>query len=188
MQHAQGLSTQPLSLRVVCWGLFWGVSSAWAQTSSVIYRCGQEYTNAPRSAAQCEPVSMQAITVIPGTRNAVLAAVSRKPSPVDGHDNNAERTKTEPPRPMPAAQTERDAQARAIVVQELDKARQQLQQLTQEYNEGEPVKWAAEARNHQKYLDRVAALKAAMARTERDIDSLQRELARRPVVAKTVSP
>jgi hypothetical protein len=34
----------------------------------------------------------------------------------------------------------------------------------------------------------VASLKAAMARTERDIDSLQRELARRPLLAKTAAP
>ena len=99
-----------------------------------------------------------------------------------------ERTKSEPARAVPLEQAERDAQARTMVVQELEKARQQLQQQTQEYNEGEPVKWAAEARNHQKYLDRVASLKAAMARTERDIDSLQRELARRPLLARTTTP
>jgi uncharacterized protein Yka (UPF0111/DUF47 family) len=55
--------------------------------------------------------------------------------------------------------------------------------LLTEYNQDEPVKWASESRNHQKYLDRVAALKAAIDRSERDIDSLQRELARRPVAA-----
>jgi uncharacterized protein Yka (UPF0111/DUF47 family) len=56
--------------------------------------------------------------------------------------------------------------------------------LQQAYQQGEPEKWASEARNHQKYLDRVAALKAQIERTERDIDSLQRELARRPVSPK----
>lgn len=188
MQHAQGIAIRQLGLKAVCWGFFWGMGSVSAQSSSVIYRCGQEYTNAPRSAAQCEPVSMQAITVIPGTHASALSAVSRKSNQPDGNDSQAERTKKEPLRPVPSAQNERDVQARAIVVQELDKARQQLQQLVQEYNEGEPVKWASESHNHQKYLDRVAALKAAMARTERDIDSLQRELARRPVLAKTVSP
>jgi uncharacterized protein Yka (UPF0111/DUF47 family) len=78
-------------------------------------------------------------------------------------------------------QNERDAQARTIVMQELDKARVQLAQLVQSYNQGEPEKWATETRNHQKYLDRVAEMKAAIERTERDIDSLQRELTRRPV-------
>jgi cell fate (sporulation/competence/biofilm development) regulator YmcA (YheA/YmcA/DUF963 family) len=50
------------------------------------------------------------------------------------------------------------------------------------------VKWASESRNHQKYLDRVAALKSSIERTQRDIDSLQRELDRRPVVASTRTP
>ena len=34
------------------------------------------------------------------------------------------------------------------------------QYAQQAYQQGEPEKWASEARNHQKYLDRVAALKA----------------------------
>ena len=76
--------------------------------------------------------------------------------------------------------SERDGQARTILMQELDKARAQLAQLVHSYNQGGPEKWAAETRNHQKYLDRVADMKAAIERTERDIDSLQRELSRRP--------
>ena len=39
-------------------------------------------------------------------------------------------------------------------------------------------KQGAEARNHQKYLDRVAELKAAIARNEEDIAGIKRELTR----------
>jgi uncharacterized protein Yka (UPF0111/DUF47 family) len=85
-------------------------------------------------------------------------------------------------------QSERDAQARTILTQEMDKARAQLAQLVQSYNQGEPEKWVAETRNHQKYLDRVAEMKAAIERTERDIDSLQRELVRRTVQASRRMP
>lgn len=154
----------------------------------VIYRCGQEYTNAPRHAVQCERLSSQAITVVPGTRPSGAVLAAPRPAPPDAADPRGERTKVEPLRLNTAPQSDRDAQARTIVAQELNKARQQLAQLQEEYNQGEPVKWAAEARNHQKYLDRVAALKASIERTERDIDSLQRELGRRPVLAKTGTP
>ena len=162
--------------------------SVTSQAQDVIYRCGQEYTNAPHSVTACERLSTQSITVVPGTRPAgSLPAPSPKALP-DAVASGADRTKTEPMRAGTPLQTERDAQARTIVAQELEKARQQLAQMLQEYNQGEPVKWAAEARNHQKYLDRVEALKASIERTERDIDSLQRELARRPVMAKTEKP
>jgi len=149
-----------------------------------VYRCGQEYTNAPQDKARCVRVSTQAAVVIEGTRPAgQVARTHAGLAPAAGTTAVPDdRTKTEPMRPEPA-QRERDAQARAIVAAELDKARQQQAQLLTEYNQGEPVKWASESRNHQKYLDRVAALKAAIDRNERDIDSLQRELARRPVAA-----
>jgi uncharacterized protein Yka (UPF0111/DUF47 family) len=93
-----------------------------------------------------------------------------------------------PARTPDVQQSERDAQARTILTQELDKARAQLAQWVQSYNQGEPEKWATETRNHQKYLDRVSEMKAAIERTERDIDSLQRELVRRTVQASRRTP
>ena len=40
-----------------------------------------------------------------------------------------------------------------------------------------------EHRNHEKYLDRVAEMKAAIERTDRDIEGLKRELARTSAAA-----
>ena len=168
------------------------LSSPPAQAQQAVYRCGQEYTNAPREPALCEPLAPQAITVINGTRPAIqpqastAAAVptrSAPSEPVATAPNAAgqPRTSAVPTRLPDVQQSERDGQARTILMQELDKARAQLAQLVHSYNQGEPEKWAAETRNHQKYLDRVAEMKAAIERTERDIDSLQRELSRRPV-------
>ena len=74
----------------------------------------------------------------------------------------------------------RDGQRRAILVAELQQTRERHAQLVLEYNAGEPEKIGGEARNHQKYLDRLANLKAGIARAERDMDSLQRELSRLP--------
>ncbi len=149
-----------------------------------IYRCGHEYTNAPRDVRQCERMAAQAVTVITGTR----PSPSRAAAPVPGASVTETRTSPETARAAQPQQAERDLHARTIVGQELDKARQQLTVLVQEYNDGEPVKWASESRHHQRYLDRVSALKAAIERTQRDIDSLQRELDRRPVVASTRAP
>ena len=172
--------------------LGWVFTSPPAQAQQAVYRCGQEYTNAPREPALCEPLAPQAITVINGTRPALqpqastAAAVptrSAPAEPVASAPNAAgqPRTPAVPTRLPDVQQSERDGQARTILMQELDKARAQLAQLVHSYNQGEPEKWAAETRNHQKYLDRVAEMKAAIERTERDIDSLQRELSRRPV-------
>lgn len=163
-----------------------------AQAQQAVYRCGQEYTNAPREPALCEPLAPQAITVINGTRpvpqlqpqtTTALPKRSAPAEPVATAPAAAAqpRTPAVPSSLRDVQQGERDAQARTILMQELDKARAQLAQLVHSYNLGEPEKWASETRNHQKYLDRVAEMKAAIERTERDIDSLQRELARRPV-------
>jgi hypothetical protein len=159
------------------------------QAQQAVYRCGQEYTNAPREPGLCEALAPQAITVISGTRPAASpaasAVVSTRSTPAEPA---AAVASSGQPRTPDVQQSERDAQARTIVMQELDKARAQLAQLVQSYNQGEPEKWATETRNHQKYLDRVAETKAAIERTERDIDSLQRELTRRPVQTSRRTP
>jgi hypothetical protein len=166
------------------------------QAQQAVYRCGQEYTNAPREPGLCEALAPQAITVISGTRptaspaaGAVVSSRSTSAEPAAPVASAGQpRTPAVPARTPDVQQSERDAQARTIVMQELDKARAQLAQLVQSYNQGEPEKWAAETRNHQKYLDRVAETKAAIERTERDIDSLQRELTRRPVQTSRHTP
>jgi hypothetical protein len=163
-----------------------------AQAQQAVFRCGQEYTNAPRDPGLCEPLAPQSITVINGTRPvsqpqaSTAAATPTRSTPAETvasapNPSGQPRTPAVPTRLPDVQQSERDGQARTILMQELDKARAQLTQLVQSYNQGVPEKWAAETRNHQKYLDRVAEMKAAIERTERDIDSLQRELSRRPV-------
>lgn len=178
------------------------VTSQPAQAQQAVYRCGLEYTNAPREPALCEPLAPQAITVINGTRpvpqpqpaaaaptrSAPAEPVPAAPVPTASAMAGQPRTPAVPTRLPDVQQSERDGLARTILMQELDKARAQLAQLVHSYNQGEPEKWAAETRNHQKYLDRVAGMLAAIERTERDIDSLQRELSRRPVHTSVRTP
>lgn len=150
----------------------------------VIYRCGQEYTNAPKDPTRCERLSEQAVTVITGLRTqpAPVAAIPADPMP------DEVRTKAEPSRTVSDRQSERDVQARTILVQELERVQKQHQGLLLTYNQGAPLKSAGEQSSPRQYQERVATLKSAIDRAERDIDSLQRELARRPVAVKAAKP
>lgn len=158
---------------------FFCLLCAWslAFAEQAVYRCGQEYTNAPVHAARCERVASQAVTVIPGTRvqgSAALATVTLLPA------SSASRSGMEG---MP--QRQRDDMARSILDSELERARQRHARLQEEYRQGEPARLPDEIHNPQKYQGRVSDLRAALERSQRDIDSLQRELTRRPSVVST---
>ena len=75
-------------------------------------------------------------------------------------------------------QRARDSDARQILNAELKKAEARQIELQREYNKGEPERRGDETRNYQKYLDRVAEIKASLARNESDMASIRRELAR----------
>ena len=139
-----------------------------------IYRCGQEYTNAPKDASRCERLSSQSVTVIPGLKPARVDAPAALVSGAASAPSPAPALNADAP------QRQRDQQARTIVVTELERTRQRHAELVQEYRQGAPAKTAAEEASPQKYQERVTNLKAAIERHERDMDSLQRELARRP--------
>jgi hypothetical protein len=144
-----------------------------------IYRCGNSYTNdaVEAQAKGCKPLEGGNITVVPGTR--VQQAPPRSASALPGPSAN--------PSPAPASggsrvdsaePRARDADARYILESELKKAESRRAELLREYNNGEPEKLGPETRNHQKYLDRVAELKAAISRSDADVAGIQRELSR----------
>jgi len=62
----------------------------------------------------------------------------------------------------------------------LVKAESRREELLREYNNGEPERLGPETRNYQKYLDRVANLKADIDRVESDIAGIRREIGRLP--------
>jgi hypothetical protein len=154
--------------------LFWvlvGCMAAQVQAQDTIYRCGQEYTNAPQGKAACVRVAIpSAVTVIEGKRPSGAAQAVRTTSDEGTALVPSTRTKTDD---STATQRERDVQARAILLQELDQAQRQQAQLQQAFKDL-PAGQAPE---------KVTAAKAAIERKQRDIDSLQRELSRRPLVA-----
>jgi hypothetical protein len=137
---------------------------------SRIYRCGNEYTNTvPPDMKGCKLIEGGNVTVVqrPRVSEGVRLAST---SPL------AEQLR----RDQDQAQRARDAEARVILEAELRKAEARRAELLREYNNGEPEKMGPETRNHQKYLDRVAELRASIERTESDIASLRRELERLP--------
>ncbi|WP_396431600.1 hypothetical protein [Limnohabitans sp.] len=187
-QAVSGRSFGTRPWRAVGLGLF-GLGLCWqGLAQEVIYRCGQEYTNAPRDITRCERLPEQAVTVIPGLRPQAARQAAGSDTPVLAPALDAERIKSEPAQAAAVQQSERDVLARTILAEELARMQKQHQALLQVFNQGEPTQSLAETAAPHKYQERVTELKAAIHRTERDIDSVQRELARRPLATKALKP
>lgn len=156
--------------------------SAQAQTAEKpIYRCPSAngitpYTNdkAEADRQKCTLLTGGNVTVVSGTKVAGtssgagpapvrVAAAPQAGSRIDG-----------------AEQRNRDSDSRAILEAELKKAEAKQAELLKDYNNGEPGKIGGEAQNNQKYLDRVAEMKANIARNDSDIAGIKRELGRTP--------
>ncbi len=79
----------------------------------------------------------------------------------------------------PAAQRARDSDARRILAEELQREEERLSQLRREFNNGEPERRGDE-RNFARYQERVADMRAGIARKDADIAALKREIAKLP--------
>lgn len=145
-----------------------------SQAQTRIYRCGNTYTNsaAEAQAKGCKPLDSGNITVVEGTRvNSAAVKVAVAPQTAPPAASASQRVDA-------GEQKQRDSDARAILEAELKKAESRHAELLREFNSGEPEKLGPEHRNHQKYLDRIAELKASISRNENDIAGIKRELAR----------
>lgn len=144
-----------------------------ASAQDRIYRCGNEYTNRIGNRKDCKVVEGGNVTVIQGTTPAATPAPARPAA-----TNRVVTARAAAPRVDSPEQRARDADAKAILEQELRRTEARQAELLKEYNNGEPDKIGGEARNYQKYLDRVAEMKAAIDRNQSDIDGIRRELNR----------
>jgi type II secretory pathway component PulJ len=79
----------------------------------------------------------------------------------------------------PAQQRARDSDARRILESELAREESALAVLRKDYNNGEPERRGDE-RNFARYQERVAEMKAAIARKEADVAAIRRELSKLP--------
>jgi len=143
------------------------VGSVYA-ADGVTYKCpGHVYSNtiSAKEAKDkgCTVLDNAPVTVIQGPKpRAPVAASGPAGSKVD-----------------PADQRARDSDARRILEGELKREEDRLAEMKAEFNNGEPERQGNE-KNYQKYLDRVADMKAAIGRKESDIAALKREIAKQP--------
>lgn len=142
---------------------------------STVYRCpGNLYTSeiSAKEAQDrgCRTIEGAPVTVVQGQR-------PRAGTPVP--PAGAAATRPADSRVDPNAQRARDNDSRRILEAELKKEEEQLEQLRKEYNNGEPERRGDE-KNFQKYMDRTAELKAAIARKESDVAALKREIGKLP--------
>jgi hypothetical protein len=157
---------------VVAWVLgAAALAPATAQTGTM-YRCpGNDYSNTLTAKEAkdkgCKTIDGAPITIIQIT----------KPRPVPAATPGGSGPAAT--RIDPAEQRARDSDARRILEAELKREEERLAFMRTEYNNGQPERRGDE-KNNQKYLDRVADMKSALARKENDIASIKRELAKLP--------
>ncbi len=143
-----------------------------------VYRCPGPpvlYTDAltPKEAQEkgCRSIDGTPITVLQSPKPRAAAPASGAATPA--RSGNAEG------RVDPAQQKGRDDERRRVLEAELRDSESRLAELQREYQGGQPERRGDE-RNFQKYLDRVAELKANIARQEADIQALKREISKLP--------
>ncbi|GEM_PF-443306 len=144
-------------------------SQAYAQDKPV-YRCpGNLYTDAlsakDAAAKGCKTLEGAPITVIQSQMPRMAPRATTSSGGSGGEKVSSQDQKA------------RDADSRNILEAELRKEEEALAALRKEYKNGEPDRLGDE-RNYQKYLDRVAAMKAAITRKEADVASIKRELSK----------
>jgi hypothetical protein len=148
-------------------------TSAFAQGKGTVYRCpGPPVLYTDTLTAQ--EAHDRGCRTIEGAPITIVQLPKPKPAPVAASGPRPADAKV-----PPAEQKTRDGEARRILEAELQKEETRLEELKREYNNGEPERRGDE-RNYQRYLDRVAALKADIARKEGDVAALKRELAKLP--------
>jgi len=172
MRHNAAMKLSRTSLLAFAACAFACGAQAQSPAGTVVYRCPGNpvlYTDAMTAQEAkdkgCRALEGAAVTVIPAPRprSAVPASGPRPPeAKVD-----------------PADQRARDSDARRILEAELRRDEALLATMQKEFNNGEPERLGSE-RNFQRYLDRVAEMKAAIARKESDVAALKRELSKLP--------
>ena len=144
-----------------------GGGRLWAQEA--VYRCGHEYTNAPRDLSRCERLPEQSVTVISGVRP---HGTLPRPAPHPAQPSDAQ---TQPDARTVLAQ--KRVQERAKEWARLEKQHQAwAQEISLLLSQTGTAEYGAAPQNQ----DRLAALHMALERAEREMEVLQREWARAP--------
>lgn len=149
-----------------------------AQTAPM-FRCnGNTYTNMPSDMVgkSCKPVEGNVTTVhgtrVFGSEPVRVASLTPKATSRSSSSQRSEQRTDNP------EQKTRDSDSRGILESELKKAEAKQAELLKEYNNGEPEKNALDLKNPQRFIDRLAEMKANIARNDSDIAGIKRELGR----------
>ena len=152
-----------------------------ALAQGVVFRCPgnpETYTNllAAQEAKDkgCRTIEGAPITIVQALRPRPAGNAASGANGANGAASRAADTRVDP-----SAQRARDNDARRILADELRREEERLAALQKEFNNGEPERRGDE-RNYQRYLDRVAELKAGILRKESDIAAIKRELSKQP--------
>ena len=159
--------------------LVWAGQSA-AQGS--VFRCkGNEYVASVKDSknGDCKLMEGGNVTVVQGTRVNLPAADAVKvanvaPKSTSSSSGSGQRSESS------SEQRSRDSDSRTILESELKRSEAKQAELLKEYNNGEPNRNALDIKNPQRYVDRIAELKANIARNDSDIAGIKRELGRNP--------
>lgn len=143
-----------------------------AQAQSTVYRCPGPpvlYTDGltAKEAAEkgCRTIEGTPVTIV---------QMPKRPSPA------AVEAQRESAKIEVGQQKARDDERRKVLEGEMRDAEKRLAAAQAEYNGGNGERRGDEARNYQKYLDRMAELKAGINRQEADIQALKREISKLP--------
>jgi hypothetical protein len=150
-------------------------SAQGADGGNEMYRCpGNDYKNtiSPQEAQKlgCRKIDGAPITIIqtvkPRAGATAVPTVASASSPAGSRID-------------PTTQRARDSDARRILEGELKTEEDRLATLQKDFNDGQPERRGDE-KNFQKYLDRVAEMRAGIARKQIDIAALRREIQKLP--------
>ena len=163
------------------WLLAAAAPAAWSQgtttSTGTVYRCPGPpilYTDAISATEakekNCRTIEGAPVTIVQTTK----PAAARAPIGSGTREGRGPESRVDP-----SAQRQRDGDARRLLEGELQREEGRLADLQREFNNGEPERRGDE-RNAQRYLDRVADMRTAIARKQEDIAAIRRELAKLP--------
>lgn len=135
-----------------------------------IYLCedghgNKEYKNTGITKG-CKIIDLPGLTTIP--------SVIHKPA-VASPGTRGTSAAADFPRVNGTVQKARDNDRKQILSDEMRTEEQKLAEFRKEYNNGEPER-RSEERNYSKYQERITSLRDDLARTEKNIDALKREI------------
>ncbi len=145
-----------------------------AQDARTVYRCPGPpvlYTDTLSAAEarerNCRTIDGATVTVVQSPPRRAPASAPTAPGARPAGDTRVD----------PAAQRARDADARRILQEELQREEERLAQMRVEFNNGD-IERRGDERNFARFQERVSEMRAAIQRKEADIAALKRELAK----------